>query len=120
MTVRPSTRMRAVLGIYRALRKRHGNALALATLQQEWKKTGLRRSDLDTALAELVTRQFLLRHEPPAAAYELSWLGERAIHSLRFNTGFGALRDWATLRRARRRRLQSAEPGSSRRRDDRL
>lgn len=120
MKVRPSTRMRAVLGIYRAQRKPRGGLLALATLEREWKKTGLRRSDLDAALQELLERQFLLRHAQHAnPAYELSWLGERAVHSLRFNTGFGALRDWATLRQARRRRSQvPSEAGKGRRRTD--
>jgi hypothetical protein len=118
--VRPSTRMRAVLGIYRALRKPRGGALALATLEREWKKTGLRQGDLAAALEELVQRQLLLRCPQSATvAWELSALGERAVHSLRFNTGFGALRDWATLRQARRRRTPLPSQQRGRRRDDR-
>ncbi len=120
MKVRPSTRMRALLGIYRALRRPRGGALTLSTLEREWKKTGLRHADLEAALDELVQRQLLLRCAQSASgAWELSALGERAMHSLRFNTGFGALRDWAMLRRARRRRIQAPTLERGRRRDDR-
>lgn len=112
-------RMRAVLGIYRALRKPRGGSLSLPVLEREWKKTGLRHGDLAAALDDLVQRQLLLRcPHSPAPAWELSALGERAMHSLRFNTGFGALRDWAMLRRARRRRIQPPSGERGRRRED--
>lgn len=111
--------MRAVLGIYRALRKPRGGVLTLPTLEREWKKIRLRHGDLFAALDELVQRQLLLRspHSAPLT-WELSALGERAMHSLRFNTGFSALRDWAMLRRARRRRVESLSSERGRRRED--
>ena len=119
MNVRPSTRMRALLRIYRELRKPRGSALALATLEREWRKTGLRRSDLEAALRELLQQKMLQQRAQAATdAYELTYLGECAVRSLRLNTGLEALRDWMTLRQARRRRPLTPGPGPRRRSTD--
>lgn len=117
MNVRPSTRIRALLRIYRALRRPRGGALALATLEREWRKTGLRRSDLEAALSESQQRRLLvLRSQATTSTYELTYLGECALQSLRLTSGYEALRDWMTLRQARLRRPASATPPGQRRR----
>ena len=119
MNVRPSTRMRALLRIYRELRKPRGSALALATLEREWRKTGLRRSDLEAALRELLQQKMLQqRAQTATAAYELTYLGECAVRSLRLSSGLEALRDWMTLRQARRRHPAPAASSQRRRRTD--
>ncbi|HSW13971.1 MAG TPA: hypothetical protein VLI06_14090 [Solimonas sp.] len=117
MRIHPSTRMRALLDIYLALRKPRGGVLGRELLEREWRKTGLRRSDLEQALQELLLRRLLLLAPRDAESYELTYLGERAMHQA---PGMhpAALRDWLLLRRARRRQrgLPSPEPG--RRHDD--
>lgn len=119
MNIRPSTLMRALLGIYREQRKPRGGTLALATLEREWRKTGLRRSDLDTALQELLQRRMLQqRPQMATAAYELTYLGVCAMRALRLNAGYESLRDWMTLRQLRRRRGVPAAPGQRRRSSD--
>jgi len=103
MQIRPSTRMRAVLDIYRAQRKPRGGVLSRALLEREWKKTGLRRSDLEEALHDLTQRRMLLLRSQPLAVYELTYLGECAGRLPEWGL-VDALRDRLTLLQARHRR----------------
>lgn len=120
MQLRPSTRMRAVLAIYRRLRKPRGGVLTRDVLEREWRKTGLRRMDLETALQDLLQRGLLQREAASVVAYELTYLGECAMRQPLHQGDFGALRDWLILQRARHRRRQSiATAPAGRRREDR-
>lgn len=103
MQIRPSTRMRAVLDIYRAQRKPRGGTLSRVLLQREWKKTGLRRSDLDEALRDLTQRHMLQLRSQPLPVYELTYLGECAGRLPEWGL-VNSLRDRLTLLQARSRR----------------
>jgi len=105
MDVRATTRMRALLDIYRMHRKPRGGTLDFARLERDWRKTGLRRSDLDDALQDLLSRHLLqLRVQPGVARlYELTYMGECATHALFSGMGGNPLHDWVVLMRAKRR-----------------
>lgn len=111
MNVRPGTRRRALLGIYRIRRKRKGGRLTGREIERAWTPTtGLRQSDLRLALADMVERQLLLAHDAPRGTiYELTYLGECAMRA-----PLGDPRDWITLLRARLRRPKSAAAGRRR------
>jgi hypothetical protein len=110
MHVTAGTRRKAVLAIYRAHRKRRGCRLSSAELQGAWKDTGLRRSDLKLALADLAQQHLLLpRQSARGASHELTYLGERAMNAMFGKEPVAGIRDWITLLRARMRRPGRAE-----------
>lgn len=121
MDVRATTRMRAVLNIYREHRKPRGGILDLAALERDWKRTGLRRGDLEEGLHDLVQRDLLHpRTQAGVRLYELTYLGERTMSNLLGGIQASAIRDWLVLMRAKQRTRQprSAVAAARRRRDD--
>jgi hypothetical protein len=119
MNVRPSTRLRAALDIFAAHRKPRGGSLSLQELERDWRDTGLRRSDLDAALRGMTQRHLLqLQGAGRSARYELTYLGECAMQLPLAGGTVSLIRDWLTLRRAKRRHLRatSAEPARKNRR----
>lgn len=117
MDVRATTRMRAVLDIYREHRKPRGGMLDLGRLERDWKHTGLRRSDLDDGLRDLVQRDLLhVRIQGGTRLYELTYLGERTMSCLLGGMQASAIRDWLILLRAKRRTRQPRGPVTMQRR----
>lgn len=117
MNVQSSTRYRAVLGIYEAHRKPHGGCLSLRELERDWKRTGLRRADLEQALQGMV-QHGLLQPRPAheGLLYELTYIGECAMQTTLVGGLLPTLRDWLTLRRAKRRVRQVASSSPRNRR----
>jgi hypothetical protein len=116
MNIRPSTRRKAVLGIYRIRRKRKGGRLSASELERAWHPTtGLRRADLQLALADMVEHQLLVSHVTAnGLVYELTYLGERAMHSAVAHGAIEDFADWITLLRARMRRAKRPMSGPRR------
>lgn len=124
MNVQSSTRCRALLDIYESHHKGRNGTLSMRQLEHDWKQTGLRRSDLDQALKDsLQKRWLLLRKLYDGNSYEMTYLGECAMHFRAARGPLTLLRDWLTLQRARlRRRAPPADPGTvphNRRAEDR-
>jgi hypothetical protein len=114
MNVRPSTRLRAVLDIFAAHRKPRGGSLSLQELERDWRDTGLRRSDLDAALRGMTQRHLLqLQSAGRSARYELTYLGECAMQLPLAGGTVSMIRDWLTLRRAKRRHLRATPTDSA-------
>lgn len=104
MNVHSSARRKAVLGIYGAHRKPRGGSFSLRQLEAEWKQIGLRRFDLRLALKDLVQRQWLhLTHADDQPQYELTYLGECAVHMALADGALALINDWVTLRHAKSR-----------------
>ncbi len=104
MNVRPSTRRKALLGIYRIRRKRKGGKLTAKELERAWHPTtGLRGSDLRQALASVTEEGLLIAHHTATGVnFELTWMGEEAMHkAIASIEDFG---DWIVLLRARTRK----------------
>jgi hypothetical protein len=125
MNVQSSTRRRALLDIYQSHHKGRSGVLSARQLERDWKKTGLRRSDLDAAIKDLTQKQLLLsKRAHDGISYELTYLGECAMQLQTAGGGpLAFLRDWLTLRRAKLRQRMSAEQSDNvphnRRKDDR-
>ena len=110
MNVQSSTCCRALLDIYATHHKGRNGSLSLRQLERDWKETGLRRSDLDIAIAAATRRRWLLLHRiHDGDSYELSYLGECAMHLPLVGGPIHSLRDWLTLLRARLRRHARAD-----------
>lgn len=103
MNVQSSARRRAVLGIYGAHRKPRGSGFVLRQLETEWRETGLRRFDLQLALKDMVKRQWLrlLFDADNQPHYELTFLGECAVHMALAGGPLTMVNDWMTLRHAK-------------------
>ena len=106
MNVKPSTRRKALLGIYRIRRKRKGGKLTAKEIERAWHPTtGLRVVDLRLALRELTEQALLIGHEAAGGpVFELTWIGEQAMHK-----AIGSVEefaDWVTLLRARSRKAK--------------
>lgn len=104
MNVRPSTRRKALLGIFRIRRKRKGGRLTAKELERAWHPTtGLRASDLRLALITLTDQgEVISHHTATGLVFELTWIGEQAMHkAIGSIEDFG---DWVTLLRARTRK----------------
>jgi hypothetical protein len=116
MNVRPSTRRKALLGLYRIRRKRKGGRLTARELDRAWHPTtGLRRADLQLALVDAVEQKLLESHETAAGlVLELTWLGEQALQRAFGRERLTDLPDWITLLRARLRRSKRAWAGPRR------
>lgn len=113
MKVHASTRRKALLDIYQMHRKPRGGVLTARDLERDWKRTGLRRSDLALALADMTRHYLLLRKAAhDGACYELTYLGERAMQLLMLGGPLTTLHDWMTLRRARRRQPHGTAPSA--------
>lgn len=122
MDVRATTRIRAVLRIYRMHRKPRGGVLDLPRLERDWRHTGLRRSDLDLALHDMVEQHLLLpRVNCGIPVYELTYLGARSMSSLLASLSAEGIHDWLILLRAKKRAGHSAplSAAAHRRRSDR-
>jgi hypothetical protein len=106
MNVRPMTRRKALLGLFRIRRKRKGGRLTARELERAWHPTtGLRRADLQLALLDMAEQQLLVAHETAnGQVFELTWLGEQAMLKSGPHQSFLDLGDWITLLRARIRR----------------
>lgn len=124
MNIQSSARRRAVLGIYGAHRKSRGSSFTLRQLEGEWKQTGLRRFDLQLALKDLVQRQWLhLFDADRQPHYELTYLGECAVHMALMGGPLRLVNDWMTLRRAKFRQhhqISSVRDPRNRRAGDRV
>src|ERR1043165_5240559 len=116
MNVKPSPRRKALLGIYRIRRKRKGGRLTARELERAWHPTtGLRRSDLQLALLDLVGHQLLERIDASAGlTFELTRLGEQALQKAFGRGRLTELGDWITLLRARLRRSKRESDGPRR------
>ncbi|HZP12357.1 MAG TPA: hypothetical protein VFB36_08055 [Nevskiaceae bacterium] len=104
MNVRPSTRRKALLGIFRIRRKRKGGRLTAKELERAWHPTtGLRSADLRLALLALADAGEIAAHSTAnGLVFELTWMGEQAMHkAIASLDDFG---DWVTLLRARTRK----------------
>jgi hypothetical protein len=101
MNVRPSTRRKALLGLFRVRRKRKGGKLAAKDLERAWHPTtGLRAADLRLALIDLADHGLIVpRQSASGMAFELTWLGEEAMQKA--ITSVDDFGDWITLLRAR-------------------
>ena len=109
MNITTSIRLRALLSIYRAQRKRRHCCLSSRLLEQEWRHTGLRRSDLQQALDDGLRSHWLER--TAAGDYELTYLGEVAARSSMRGAPLRLLQEWMVLQRARQRRRYPAAVG---------
>lgn len=121
MNVQSSTRRRALLDIYQAHHKGRFGILSLKQLERDWKDTGLRRTDLDAALKNLMQQQLLLpKRTHEGMVYELTYLGECAMQFVTAGGVLVTVRDWFTLQRAklRQRTAVNAETGQHNRRED--
>ncbi|MFP5306878.1 MAG: hypothetical protein ACLGI7_13775 [Gammaproteobacteria bacterium] len=106
MNVDDFVRERAVLKLFQAHhRNRRGCCLSAREIERAWKRTGLRRSDLQDALDDMVRRNLLqVRDGLLGQEYELSYLGECAMHVSPIARPVRHLRSWVTLQRARLRK----------------
>jgi len=106
MNVRPSTRKKALLGIYSIRRKRKAGRLTIKELERAWHPTtGLRNADLKLALEDLAEHSLLIAHAATTGMfYELTWMGEQAMHKA--ITSVEEFGDWITLLRARSRKAR--------------
>lgn len=124
MNVQSSARRRAVLGIYGTHRKPRGGGFPLRQLECEWKLTGLRRFDLHLALKDMVQRDWLhYTQVDQQPHYELTYLGECAMHLALTGGALTMLSDWMTLRHARIRQhhhIPNARAVKNRRASDRV
>jgi hypothetical protein len=104
MNVRPSTRRKALLGIFRIRRKRKGGKLTAKELERAWHPTtGLRIGDLKLALADLTDHGLLVAHKVASGTqFELTFMGEQTLHKA--ITSLEEFGDWVTLLRARSRK----------------
>lgn len=124
MNVQSSARRRAVLGIYGAHRKPRGSSFTLQQLEDEWKQSGLRRFDLQLGLKDMVQRQWLyLTEVDRQLQYELTYLGECAVHMALAGGALSLVNDWMTLRHAKFRhqhQMPNAHGPKNRRASDRM
>lgn len=109
MNVQSSTRRRALLNIYQLHHKGRSGVLSARQLEREWKKTGLRRSDLDMAIKDMTQKQLLLsKRTHDGISYELTYLGECAMQLQTAGGPLTFVRDWWTLHRAKLRYRMAA------------
>lgn len=116
MNVESSTRHMAIRRIFRKRSKRKaGGSLTGADLQRDWIKTGLRWSDLQIGVRELIQRRVLVLHTGKfGVCLELTARGEHEIDSPVYDL-LTRIVDWLKLETLRMRRRNST-PGSGFRR----
>ena len=103
LPVTPLLCERLLLNIFRELGLRSGGLVLAATLTTEWYKTGLRDKDLEMAIAGLIKKRQLRQYD--FETYQLSAIGHRRIHSIKFAEIASAL----SARRVLARTTQRAE-----------
>ena len=99
MNISMGLRLRALLDLYLAQRKRRHVCISMRTLEGEWRRTGMRRDDLHLAVADAQQHHFL--QVSTHGGYELTYIGEVAMLGKLNSSALSRLRDWATLRRLR-------------------
>lgn len=104
MDVQFSSQRRALLSIFQVHNISRTGILSAKQIERDWKQTGLRRADLEVALKKSIKQHLLVpRRTHDGMSYELTYLGECAMQFKTTGGWWATIRDWVTLRSAKRR-----------------